>query len=207
MKKEKLNYFKEFIKITEYIDESTQILIKLIEGFTPDELYRAGREIHQLENYCDSIVHHIRQYLITDFLPPIDREDIGTLLHKLDNVEDCLDEIVNNFITLNITSIKKRELNQYENLLQEGTKYLKDVFQKLQEINKKDVISEKSVRLNELEEKADTLYEQNMRKLYKEEKNAIEVIKWTEIYKGLEDLFDNYEQVADCIEDIMIKSL
>ena len=46
-----------------------------------------------------------------------------------------------------------------------------------------------------------------MKNLYEKEKDSLTVIKWTTIYNGFESLFDNYAAVADCVEEIIIKTL
>ena len=207
MKKIKINYFEEFIKMTEIIEESTNIFIELMENYSTKNLEKVNENIHKLENDSDHIVHNVRNYLISDFLPPIDREDIGLLLHKLDNVEDGLDEITKNFYILNITEMKEKPLKEYIELLKEASKMIKKVFENLSNPKDKGKLLESIIHINEIEDKADKVYEKYIRKLYEKETNSIEVIKWTTIYNGFEYLFDNYETVADCIEDIIIKTL
>ena len=43
--------------------------------------------VRKLEHEADNIVHKMRNYLIKDFLPPIDREDISLIINKLDKLE------------------------------------------------------------------------------------------------------------------------
>ena len=63
-KKEKYNYFEEFIKITEYIEESTNILKELMNNYTIENLDKSIEEIHKLEHSSDRVVHKMRKYLI-----------------------------------------------------------------------------------------------------------------------------------------------
>jgi len=49
------------------------------------------KQVHQIENEADKNLHEIINYLIKDFLPPIEREDIITLSHRIDDVIDCID--------------------------------------------------------------------------------------------------------------------
>ena len=107
MKKNKLNYYDEFIKMIEIIERTTVLLKDLIDNYNFDSLEEKNNLIHDLEHEADKIVFDVRNYLISDFLPPIDREDIGILLHILDNVEDEIDEIAKNFYILNVKSIKE----------------------------------------------------------------------------------------------------
>ena len=83
-KKEDYNYFNEFIKVTGYIVESSNTLKDIMENFNYEKLNTDIHEVHRLENESDKIVHKMRGYLIKDFLPPIDREDIAEIINKLD---------------------------------------------------------------------------------------------------------------------------
>lgn len=206
MRKEKLNYFDEFVKITEYIDKSTNLFIGLINNYSMKKLEDINIKIHEYEHECDSVVHEVRQFLVKDFLPPLDREDIGLLLHKLDSIEDCIDEMSKNFQILNITKIRKEGMNKYLELLANASKLLGELFNNLHDFKAKDKIKEETINIGKIEEEADRCFEQCTTELYKNEKDPIEIIKWTRIYNGLEDLFDTFENTADTIEDIIIKN-
>lgn len=206
MKKLKMNYFDEFIKMAEYIQESTNIFNDLINNFSTKKLKEANIVIHELENKSDNIVHDIRNYIITDFLPPIDRSDIGLLLHKVDNIEDEIDEIAKNLLILDIKNINKSIAKKYSALLTEESKQLIEIFTNLNNIKNKKIVIDSIIKINEIEDEADRFYEKCMKNLYKNEKDAIEVIKWTTIYNCFESLFDYYENVADCISDIIVKN-
>lgn len=201
-----MNYFDEFIKMAEYIQESTNIFNDLINNFSTKKLKEANIVIHELENKSDNIVHDIRNYIITDFLPPIDRSDIGLLLHKVDNIEDEIDEIAKNLLILDIKNINKSIAKKYSALLTEESKQLIEIFTNLNNIKNKKIVIDSIIKINEIEDETDRFYEKCMKNLYKNEKDAIEVIKWTTIYNCFESLFDYYENVADCISDIIVKN-
>ena len=42
--------------------------------------------------------------------------------------------------------------------------------------------------------------------MYKNEKDAIQIIKWTNIYETVENCFDDCESIADCIEEVLLKN-
>ena len=94
--KENYNYFDEFISLTDYIVESANTLKDIMENFNIEKLDTDIVEVHKLEHEADNIVHKMRNYLIKDFLPPIDREDISLIINKLDNIEDGIDEVLIN---------------------------------------------------------------------------------------------------------------
>lgn len=206
MKKEKLDYFEEYVNSTNYIVESVKILENTLENYNDEVLKQAIEEVHKLENEADKEFHKMRKYLISDFLPPIDREDIALLCYKLDNVEDYIDEILINFKILNITEIKKEGMKEYTELLSDASNQLKQIFNNLKNLKNASIISEEIIKINYIEEAADRQYEKSMERLYTEEKDAIEIIKWTTIYTGFENIFDACEEVGNCIENIIVKN-
>ena len=71
--------------------------------------------------------------------------------------------------------------------------------------NAKEIKNE-VVEVNKLEEQADRLYEESIRKLYISENNAIQIIKWSKIYESIENCFDACENIAECVEEVLLKN-
>ena len=204
-KKDNYNYFEEFIKLTDYIVESANTLKDLLENFSLEKLNKDIEEVHKLENEADGIVHRMRRYLIKDFLPPIDREDIALISHKLDNIEDGIDEIIINLKILDIREIKK-EIIELVDILIVCTGAVKETFVNVEDFKDTELINEKVINVNKLEEQGDRVFEKIMNILYKNEKDPINLIKWTTIYNCLENTIDSCEEVGDCIEDVVMKN-
>lgn len=202
-KKENYNYFDEFIRLTDYIVESAKILEEVFTNFDVETLNDKTIEVHKLENEADLIIHKMGNYLIKDFLPPIDREDIAKIGHKLDDIEDAIDEILINLKILNITEIKPN-VKEILDILLLTTEAVKDIFLNFKHLKRIDLIKEKIIEVNDLEEKGDKAYEKLMSELYKTETNAVELVKWTNIYNCLEGAIDFCEQVGDCVEDVIL---
>lgn len=202
-KKENYNYFDEFIKLTEYIVSSAETLKGVFTNFNKDELKEKTMEVHKLENEADQIIHNMTSYLIRDFLPPIDREDIAKIGHSLDNIEDGIDEVLINLKIFNVTEIKS-EVKEIIDVLILSTKAVRDMFLEFKQFKKPDLVKEKVIEVNDLEEKGDRAYEKAMTELYRNEKDAITLVKWTNIYNCLESVMDCCEQVSDCVEDVIL---
>ena len=204
-KKENYNYFNEFITLTDYIVESANTLKEIMENFNLEKLNTDIHEVHRLENEADKIVHKMRGYLIKDFLPPIDREDIALISNKLDNIEDGIDEILINVKILDITEIKSEVIELIE-ILVKCTVAVREMFIDFNNLKNIELINEKVIQVNKLEELGDRAYEKLMTLLYKNEKDPIKLIKWTNIYNCLEETIDSCEEIGDCIEDIVMKN-
>ena len=204
-KKEKYSYFEEFIKIAEHIEESSNKLKELMNDYNEENLDKSIEEIHKLEHSSDRIVHKMRKFLIKDFLPPIEREDIAVIVNKLDDIEDGIDEIAIDFKIINIEYIKQDTLEIID-ILVKATTAVKGIIEKLSDLKHPELVEEKLVIVNRLEEQGDRVYEKIISNLYKEEKDPIELIKWVNIYKGFEETIDSCEQISDCIQDVIMKN-
>lgn len=204
-KKEEYSYFDEFVNNSKYIVESAEILKRTLKNYDQEKLEQSIKKVHGLENEADRALHKMRNYLIKDFLPPIDREDIVLIGHRLDDLEDGIDEILINFNILNITSVREDAI-EFAELLIECVVSVKDALENFKNFKKADIVKEKSIAINVLEEKADRLYERAMKNLYKEEKDPIEIIKWTTIYNCLENSTDACEKLGDSLEDVVMKN-
>ena len=67
-------------------------------------------------------------------------------------------------------------------------------------------LHDKIVEINHLEEEGDGLYMEMMRNLYSSSKDPVELMTWTEILHKLEKCCDACEDVADIIEQIVMKN-
>lgn len=205
MKKEKYNYFNEFIDLTDYIVKSAAILKDMIDNYDLEKLDKSIEEIHKLEHSSDRIVHKMREYLIKDFLPPIDREDIATIANKLDDIEDGIDEIAINIRIFNVKKIREDSLDIVDIVIKSANA-VKGVFEALSNLKDVETIKSKVIVVNRLEEQGDRTYERIMSNLYKEEKDPIELMKWTNLYNCFENTIDSCEQISDCIQDVIMKN-
>ncbi len=204
-KKEEYSYFDEFVNTSNYIVESAKILKEVLENYDLKKLDENIVKVHKLENEADQALHKMRNYLIKDFLPPIDREDIVLIGHRLDDIEDYVDEILINFNILNITKIRK-EATDFTELLIECCNSVKNALENFKNFKKADLVREKIIAINVLEEKGDRLYEKAMKNLYSEETNPVEIIKWTTLYNCFENTIDACEKIGDELEDVIMKN-
>lgn len=204
-KKEEFNYFDEFAKSAKLATEAVAELKNYIFNFNKDNSEEEMKKIHDIENKADKNLHGLKNYLLRDFLPPIDREDILEIANKIDDFIDDIDEIV---IDLNIYNISEitNEIKELIKLLESATKILYDLIIEFKNFKKIQEIKQKVVEVNKIEEQADKIYENAIRQLYKQEKDAIHIMKLSNIYEIIENCFDSCENIADSIDDVLLKN-
>ena len=204
MKKKELNYYDEFIKNVEICCEISNILKQHIDNFQNEDPKEIEKMVHKLENDADLNLHNIKNYLVKDFLPPIEREDIVLLCNKIDNAVDALDEII---IDLNIFNVKelRADFIDFANLICQMSSKLKDTMNDFKDKKKYEQTKALIVEINQMEEQGDRLYENAIKNLFGTEQNPVEILKWNNIYGTLEDAIDSFEGVADYVEEILMK--
>jgi hypothetical protein len=72
-------------------------------------------------------------------------------------------------------------------------------------LEKRKEVSERAVEVNRLENAADDVYDEAVGRLFEEEKNAITVMKWKEMFDLLEQATDRCEDVANTLEGVVVK--
>jgi len=204
-KKEEFNYFDAFEKSAKLAKDMAEELKRYIFNFKNTTSEDEMKKIHDLENEGDKNLHELKNYLLKDFLPPIDREDILEISYKIDDLIDRMDEIVIDINIYNVTDIIENMKETIE-LLVKATSEVFDLVVEFKNFKKMKEIKEKVIEVNKLEEQADRLYEKSIRELYKNETDSIQILKWSNIYETLEDCFDECEEIADCIEDVILKN-
>ncbi len=205
MKKEEFNYYDEFIKNADCALRISTILKEYTTQFDGNKTKEIEKQVHQIENEADKNLHEIINYLIKDFLPPIEREDIITLSHRIDDVIDCIDEVAINLDILNVKSLRK-DFIEFLNLINSCCIDLKKMIQNFKNVKEYEETRKLIININKIEELGDELYQQAIRNLYSSEKDPIEVSAWTIIYSSLENCFDACESVASCVEEVILKN-
>ena len=204
-KKKDFNYYEQFAKAAGLAKDAAKELKNYVADFNENNSGEEKNKIHAIENQADGILHDVKTYLLKDFLPPIDREDIIAMAHRIDDLVDAIDEVVINIDIFIINSIRE-DMKKTVELLETTVNTTYDLVLAMANLKNAAEIKNKVVEVNKLEEQADRLYEDSVRELYKNETNPIEIIKWSRMYGKLEDCFDTCENVADCVEEVLLKN-
>ena len=161
-----------------------------------------AHEIKEAEHKCDFLTHEIIQRLNKTFVTPLDREDIHELARTLDDVMDAIDDAAALIPLYRIPHIRSgaRELTR---VISAQTEVLSKAIAALEGAHGK--ILEYAVEINRLENEADRIHQKAIGQLFDEGTDAITVMKWKEILDLLEDATDACEDVANLLENIVVK--
>ncbi|MHB8121552.1 MAG: DUF47 domain-containing protein [Desulfuromonadaceae bacterium] len=195
-------FFKLFKDMTENIIEGATLLKDMLDNFdTPAE---SQRRIKDIEHKGDSITHEIIQTLHKTFVTPLDPEDIYALASKLDDILDLIDASAQRIIMYNVEVIPPEAKSLGFIILQSCYAIDKAVAMLGKKIN--DKICEACVEINSLENEADRVSREAISRLFDEEKDPIQLIKWKEIYETLEKATDRCEDASNILESVVVKN-
>ena len=164
------------------------------------------KEIKELEEFGDQIIHDITHSLHRTFVTPIDREDIRELAGQLDDFIDAIDEVAQYTLEYKIeeTTEYARHLATIivscADELERAVALLSTRGSKLREI------LPMTVEINRLENEADQVASRAMGDLFSNGEDVIQILKWRDIYKDLEEATDRAEDAADVLEGIVLKN-
>ena len=160
-----------------------------------------ANEIKEVEHQCDFLTHEIIQRLNKTFVTPIDREDIHELAKTLDDVMDAIDSAAALIPLYRIDRVRPGARDLTRVILQQ-TDEIRAAVEALE--NRKGVL-ERAIEINRLENEADRIHKHAIGQLFDEETNPIIVLKWKEILDVLEEATDACEDVANLLENVVVK--
>ncbi|MDD7307508.1 MAG: DUF47 family protein [Eubacteriales bacterium] len=157
------------------------------------------------ESECDSKCHDILQELNESFVTPFDREDIFAIANQMDDLADYMEDIASKFTIYEIKALRGDAV-EMGNIIADATKQVKILFDELPHPKKNEEAKAAIVEINRLENIGDAVFRRALNKLFKEEKDPVEIIKWKDLYEGLEDALDACEHLADTVKGVMVKN-
>ncbi len=195
-------YFDLFNQMAVHIKECTLLLKKLFQE--PEKHSYYADQIKKIEHACDEITHAIISKLNQTFITPIDREDIHAIASDLDDIVDRIE-----YASRRVDLFKVGQPTEFALKMSDVLIRLSEQLEiAVQGLAKNDYkgIQDSLIAIHTLENEGDAIHYQAIGHLFSEEKDAINLIKWKEIYEKLERSIDKCEDVANTIEGVMLKN-
>ena len=193
-------YFSMLSEMASQVRESAELFVKVFQEY--ENHARHAEHIKSIEVSCDELSARMIQKLNSTFITPIDREDIYLLVTEVDDVIDMINDMARRLEIYGVTK-PRPDAVEIAQVLGEATKEVEAAFANLEQHKS---VAEQIAKISNVEKQGDTLYRDAVRRLFKEEKDAIEVIKWMSIYEGLENSIDRCKDVAEALEAIVVKN-
>jgi len=199
------NYFESFVELAGYSCQAAELLCKIMNNFNSDDLPERMAEMHTIEHAGDEARHSIVKKLAREFITPIEREDIMALSDSIDTVTDTIEDVLIRMHMYNIRSIRPHALKMAE-VIGKCCDALKKALDEFANFKKSQKIHELIVEVNHLEEDADKLFMEATRELYVNCADYKELVAWDTTFHYMEKCCDACEDVANVIENVIMKN-
>ena len=200
---------KEDVFFTKFKDFSAQ-LVKMGEDFggivnNYASAVNPGELMKETESLCDAKKHAIVHELNNSFVTPFDREDIFVIAGQLDDIADFMEEIVSKFVIYGIRELRE-EAVEMGNIITRMTKLVDALMCAMPESKKNDEARQLVIKISSLEDLGDAAYRRGLSRLFREEKDPVEIIRWKDLFEIIEDGIDAGEHLAETVEGVLTKN-
>jgi len=192
-------FYSDFVALADELVTGARLLERMLGSDPPN--WENAQGIHDVEHRCDSITHDIIKRLNRTFVTPIDREDIHELARSLDDVMDAIDASAAVIRRYRIDHVRfgARELAR---VIAQATEQVRSGAAALE---RKTGVHDLAVEINRLENEADDLHDEALRRLFDDAGDPLMVMKWKEVLDLLEEATDRCEDVANVLEGVVVK--
>ena len=160
-------------------------------------------DVKAIETAGDEITRDLIQLLNTQYVTPFDREDIHELAVRLDDVVDYIEEVSDLLGLYGIESATKQAVDQCRILVQ-SVEQLSLLLNRLKGLRG---LQEPLVELKRLEDEGDRVVHDAIAALFRDDRiDPLIVIRWKDVYEGLERAIDSCETAANVVANIAVKN-
>jgi len=196
------SFFDFFEQHAELTVEGTQEFLALVT--TGANIPTKAKRISDIEHETDVITHRCVEALHKTFITPIDRDQIHRLITRMDDIMDYVEAAAESIALYEVTVMTSDVRDMADVLVRAATEVL-GACKGLRNLKDPVGLLKRCIDINRLENEADGIMRRAVARLFKEEKDAITVIKWKEIYENLESATDRCEDVANIIEGVVLE--
>jgi uncharacterized protein Yka (UPF0111/DUF47 family) len=121
----------------------------------------------------------------------------------MDDIMDFIEAAAERIQLYELTKMTPEVIDLADTIVRQ-TQEVEIAIRGLRDLKHPKPILEKCVDINRLENEADAILRRALARMFKEEKDAILIIKWKEVYEHLENATDRAEDVANIIEGAVL---
>ena len=206
-KKEKSNYyFDSFPVLAHFSVKCGEMILDFMKNFDTSRLEEIKTSVHEIEHQADDLKHQVTAKLLTEFMTPIDREDIFELLRLIDDVTDAIEEISLKLYLYNYDELPRNTI-EFTELTVECMRRMEECLQQMHNYLDNEAFTPYVTAVIRLEEQSDAKYIEDTHYLYKNEKDPMKILKSEAMYTMLEEVSDKCREVCRYVQNIALKNI
>ena len=205
LKQKKFNYFDAFEAQADLACQEARLLIEIIENYgAAENLLSDIERAHEIEHKADTICHDVFTAVSTDFVTPLEREDIIAITNTLDTIIDYMEATVQRFYMLDVKSMHPQAA-EFAHLILKICEALKVALGDFRNFKNSKNLRQRIIDVNDVESEADGLFIRVSHELFSNcELDPLYVIAWDKLFQRMEDTADACEHAADIMGTVML---
>ena len=196
-------FFDLFEELADRIDVGGKLFLEMVESGAYTEAQTS--RLKEIEHEADVITHRTYEKMHTSFITPLDREDIYSLVNKMDSILDMTEASAARICLYRVKALSPAIIEQAR-VLNEAIGKVKTIIHGLRDMKNAPQILQDCVEINTLENAGDIILRSAMAHLFENEPDVRELIKWKEIHERIEEAIDVCEDVSNIVEGIVLKN-
>jgi predicted phosphate transport protein (TIGR00153 family) len=193
----------EFYALFAAAGENTLAAARVVERRFRDPASVSQDELKELEHEGDRITGELIGLLNTQYVTPLDREDIYALASAVDDAVDYMDDAGELLELYRIDHVPALAVKQCEVLV----KAAESLAAALGELRAFQKAQPRLIEIKRLEDEGDSIVREAIGALFADETiNPRSIIQWKDIHEGLEEAIDSCETAAHVIGNIVVKN-
>jgi uncharacterized protein len=192
---------------TTHLVSAARLFKEIAESTDFDDRRRKVVALKALEHDGDLITKEIFEALNSTFITPLDREDIRSIASDLDDILDYLEGVAQYLILFEIAD-SPEPLRQFAAIILAMVEEIHTATGLVWDLSNERQIQAAIVRISVLENEADAIYFKVVADLFRSGngQDPVQIMKWKEIYQGLEDACDECKDYTHILGNVVIKN-
>ena len=204
--KQKTDYFDRLINESEYSLKALKLLKDFLRQYSVSDIFEIQKEMKSLRNSCETESEEISKALETEFLPPLDREDIYFLSRSILKVADTFFDAFQCIYIYNPYALTKDTVQLFEISFSMCTEMHKAICE-MKNYRKRDRLQEKINACLGMKENLIEAYETALRSLLSDTNDMRKILSFTKIYDSIRKCFAECEETVLLIETVVMKNV
>lgn len=196
------SFYEAFERHAAQIVEAGKLVAQIMRR--PEHSAQLSKDVKAAEEAGDKITHETIARLHKQWITPIDRADIHSLITALDDVLDLIEAVAERVALYEVKHLPDFVVKLGE-VLEQATFAVNKAIMLLPQVKQPKEMLDLCIEINRLENEADNSYRHALATLFKGGYDAFEVMKWRDIIDNLEAATDRCEDVANILEGIVLE--
>jgi predicted phosphate transport protein (TIGR00153 family) len=199
-------FFGFFNQHADLLKQGGDAIVTLLSHYQ-NELDRSKQSdrIHDLEHRADRITHDTIGLLRTVLVTPFDRDDIHRLISRMDDILDLIQDTGESLVLYDMHAVTP-EATQLAECLKQCCDRVATAVGGLRDMKNSPMILKVCAEIDGLESDADRIMRGAISRLFRDEQDARQIIKFKAVYELLEAATDKCQDVANVIESIVLEN-